>query len=178
MSVHHDVRRWIPALSMLLFAVLCCGPGSVQAGDYARNDVLKRKFSFVAMGLPAQEPTIALMAHGAISQQLRHLYLGLEAMGGYVVDGRPVIGAGVIAGLDAAPDAWTPVSMYAQTGTKVVYSFRGVQDLLVFHVETGLRFLLSSHSRPHFELNVGMRLGTSLNHGVVAIMMGGTFSYD
>ena len=178
MSVHRNVRRWIAALSTLLLAVVCCAPGSVHAGDYARNDVSKRKFSFIAMGLPSEEQTIALLAHGAISQQLRHLYLGAEAMAGYVVDGRPVVGAGIVAGLDAAPDAWTPVSMYAQTGTKLVYSFRDVQDLLVFHVETGLRLLVVSHSRPHFELNVGIRLGTSLNHSSVAIMMGGAFSYD
>ena len=178
MSVLHKVGRWLPPLSALLFVAILCVPGPAGAGDYARNDVSKRKLNFVAMELPSADQTIALMAHGSMSQQIHHLYLGAETLVGSTVEGRPVIGVGLFVGLDAAADAWTPVSMYAQVGSNLLYTFRGIQDLLVFHLETGLRFLVSSHSSPLCELQVGVRVGTSLQHTNVAFVIGGGLSYD
>jgi hypothetical protein len=162
----------------LLAVVWVLGPAQASAGDYDRNDVLSRELSFGAMMLPVERSPVALMARGAARRHDRRFYFGTEASLGLVLDIRPLLTVGTMIGLETAQDAWQPLRGYVEAGASLFWANTGPRELLNFHLEAGIRYLVTSYRRPHLSLHMGVRALTSLARFGGTVTCGATWTFD
>ena len=130
------------------------------------------------MMLPIDGAPVALMARGAARRHDRRFYFGTEASLGLVLDIRPMITVGTMIGLETADDAWQPLRAYAETGVSMFWANTGPLELLNFHAEVGVRYLVTSYKRPHLSLHMGMRAITSLARFGGTVTCGATWTFD
>ncbi len=165
-------------LAPLVVIAILLGPRDGYAGDYDRNDVLSRELGFGAMMLPVDGSPVALMVRGSARSHVRRFYFGTEVSAGFVLDVRPLLTVGTMIGLESADDAWQPLRAYAEVGAGLFWANTGPLELLNFHAEAGVRYIVTSFRRPHLSLHMGARALTSLARFGGTITCGVQWTFD
>ena len=130
------------------------------------------------MVLPLKEAPVAFLARATARSHIRHLYFGGEVSAGLVLDIRPLVSAGAMIGVESADNAWEPLRFYGEVGGGMFWAMTSPRELLNFHIEGGMRYLVRSFRRPHLSLHMGVRALTNFGHAGGTIICGATWTFD
>ena len=166
------------AFAALLVTALLLAPGLAQAGDYDRNVVLSRELGVGAMMLPLDGAPVAFLARATARSHVRHFYFGGELSAGFVLDVRPMVSTAATIGMESADNAWEPLRAYGEAGGGLFWAMSSPRELLNFHIEGGVRYLVRSYRRPHLSLHMGVRALTNFGHAGGTVICGATWTFD
>lgn len=161
-----------------VLSVLC--PSAATATDYERNDVNGRELGVVVMRTPVAGQPLSMLVSGTARRHTRFFYVGGNLSLGVSLQGQPVTMLSGAVGLETADDGFVRVRGYGELGAGAFWanSDQPVLDLLMFHVETGVRWQMRSWARPHWQLVAGVRLFSNFRYLGFAVLTGMNFTFD
>jgi hypothetical protein len=149
---------------VLLACAATLWPKSAGATDYERNDVSSRALGLTTMLVPVAGGPLGMLAHGAARKHNRFLVIGTELLAGAAFDGRVVLMAGGMIGLESTDSGWTRIRGYAELGADFMYAQSRLSDTLVFRAEAGVRYQFRAYTRPHWQLQLGISAMSNFSH--------------
>lgn len=171
-------RLTIAVLAVSAAAVWSLNAGPALALDYERNDVSVRSLGVAAGIASTPGRPVLTWLHGTARHHVRFVYFGMELNAGLTFQPHPFVAAGGFAGVETATSAYTRMRGYAQAGAQAAWMSNRLTDVLLLHVETGVRYLLSSHARPFIGLEAGVRLESNLARPAGGVLLSTYFVFD